>query len=55
MSSLWDPLEEAPDWDDVKSHGSPHIGERFGDKMVGFWWGLRWFKKVLVAMLGPSL
>ena len=21
--------------------------------MVGFWWGLRWLKKVLVAILGP--
>ena len=42
------------DWDDMKSHGSPHIGEHFGDKMVGCWWGLRWFKNVLVAMLGPS-
>ena len=43
------------DRDNIKSHGSPHIGEEFGDILVGFWWGLRWFKKVLVAILGPSL
>ena len=43
------------DRDHIKTHKSPHIGEHFGDKMVEFWWGLRWFKKVLVAILGPSL
>ena len=29
------------DWGNIKSHGSPDIGERFGDNMVGFWWGLK--------------
>ena len=43
------------DRDHIKTHKSPHIGEQFGDKMVEFWLGLRWFKKVLVAILGPSL
>ena len=43
------------DWDDMKSHGSPHIGEQFGDNLVGFWWGLRLFKRVLVVILDPSL
>ena len=43
------------DWDDMKSHGSPHIGEQFGDNLVGFWWGLSWFKRVLVVILDPSL
>ena len=23
------------DWENIKSHGSPHIGEHFGDKMEG--------------------
>ena len=38
------------DWDEA-----PYIGEEFDDILVGFWWGLRWFKKVLVPMLDPSL
>ena len=34
---------------------APYIGEEFGDIFVGFWWGLRGFKKVLIPMLDPSL
>ena len=47
--------QTSSDRDHIKTHKSPHIGEHVGDKMVEFWWGLRWFKKVLVAILGPSL
>ena len=43
------------DWDHIKTHESSHIGEQFGDNLVGFWWSLRWIKKVLVIILDPSL
>ena len=47
--------QTSSDRDHIETHTGPHIGEHVSDKMVELWQGLRWFKEVLVAILGPSL
>ena len=43
------------DRDHIKTHNSHDIGAHVGHKICQKYWGLRWFKKVLVVILGSSL